>query len=387
MKIAKEVQIVLQRLTSHKFEAYVVGGAVRDHLLKIIPSDYDITTNALPAEIMTIFKNYQLIDHGLKHGTVMVIINRKPIEITTYRIDEDYIDHRHPTKVVFTNSLKSDLSRRDFTINSLAYYNEVIDYFNGIEDLNNKLIRAVGDPNIRFNEDALRILRAIRFSCQLNFDIEEKTKQALYMNKDLLNNISVERIVIELNKMLANYVERMLPFFEVFKVFIKELEEDVFLNNIKIIKNSEKKHIVRLALFLNNTNDVDLILKRLRYPINIQKQVSVILKNKDIVIEDNILLFKKILKDIKYEDILNIISFKIANGEDIKYSTLEKAKDECYQLKDLDINGNDLVKLNIPNKQRKIILNDILELVIENKLANRKEDILNYIINHKKENN
>lgn len=379
MNIPKEIKLALDLLTNNHYEAYVVGGAVRDYLLNKKPSDYDITTNATPDEIMTIFKGYQIIDQGLKHGTVMVIINRKLVEITTFRVDEEYIDNRHPSKVRFTRCLREDLARRDFTINAFAYYHDVIDYFNGKEDLQNRIIRAVGNPDHRFMEDALRILRAIRFSCQLDFDIEDNTKEAIFKHKELLKNISVERIVLEFNKMLISHVERMIPFYSVFNVFIPEMQENIFQENIKHMKFVENKLVLRLALFLNNINDFEQILKRLKYPVSIQKEISVILKNKNLNIYNEKIAFKKLLKVIKYEDLVNIIMFKKALGEKVKYDMIEDAKNECHLIKDLDINGYDLVNLGVPNKLRNNILNNILDLIIENKIENKKAIIIDYI--------
>lgn len=366
-------------LTQNHYEAYIVGGAVRDYLLKQNPSDYDITTSATPEEIMEIFQGYQMLDQGLKHGTVMVIINHKMVEITTFRIDEDYLDNRHPSKVTFTRSLREDLARRDFTINALAYHHEVIDYFHGQEDLQNKLIRAVGDPNQRFTEDALRILRAIRFSCQLNFDIEEKTKAAIFAHKALLANISVERIVLELNKMLMHYTKRMAPFYEIFKVFIPDLTEELLHKNLRYLEKSENNLVVRLALFLNDVKNIDMILKRLKYPLSTQKAVQIILNNKNTTLVNEKIAWKKLLKMMRYDDIINLIQFKKAQGEIVDDDLLTQAKDECYQIKDLAINGYDLMALGIPNKSRNVVFNHILDLIIEEKLENNKDKIIDYL--------
>lgn len=377
--IPKEIKIALDMLTQNHYEAYIVGGAVRDYLLKQNPSDYDITTSATPEEIMKIFQGYQMLDQGLKHGTVMVIINHKMVEITTFRIDEDYLDNRHPSKVTFTRSLREDLARRDFTINALAYHHEVIDYFHGQEDLQNKLIRAVGDPNQRFTEDALRILRAIRFSCQLNFDIEEKTKAAIFAHKALLANISVERIVLELNKMLMHYTKRMAPFYEIFKVFIPDLTEELLHKNLRYLEKSENNLVVRLALFLNDVKNIDMILKRLKYPLSTQKAVQIILNNKNTTLVNEKIAWKKLLKMMRYDDIINLIQFKKAQGEIVDDDLLTQAKDECYQIKDLAINGYDLMALGIPNKSRNVVFNHILDLIIEEKLENNKDKIIDYL--------
>lgn len=194
-----EIREVLTRLTEAGYRAYAVGGCIRDTLLGEKPNDWDVTTSALPEEVLEVFKNEHTIPTGLKHGTVTVMKNHSPIEITTFRIDGAYSDSRHPEKVTFSDRIADDLSRRDFTINALAWNREsgVVDCFDGVSDLHKGLIRAVGDPQKRFEEDALRILRAYRFSARLGFSIEENTRKALISEAPRLKNISRERISSE----------------------------------------------------------------------------------------------------------------------------------------------------------------------------------------------
>jgi tRNA nucleotidyltransferase (CCA-adding enzyme) len=385
MHISKEGQTVIQLLKNHQFEAYVVGGAVRDYLLNKRPSDFDFATNALPEQIKDVFKSYTIIDKGLKHGTITVIINRKPQEITTFRADSQYLDHRHPSKVSFVNDLREDLSRRDFTINALAYDEKVIDYFEGQKDLKKRIIRCVGDPVQRFTEDALRILRALRFSCQLNFTIEEATSIAIFKCKDYLSKVSIERLVIELNKMLLSDITKVLqPYFEVFKVFIPELvQKDMECINL-VIKNSEPNLVQRLSVFLYKSNEAMVIINRLKYPKLIQKKVMSILDNASLRISENKIDIKKILMNMSIEDFIEIIKFKKAIGEnlniDLILSIIDEVKNECYQLKDLAIKGSDIIKLGFPkNNSIAILLNDLLNKVIEEKVKNTKEDLLNYL--------
>ena len=205
MFIPNGVKIILDVLKNNGYEAYVVGGSVRDSEIGLaVPKDYDVTTNALPENIIKLF--HKTIPTGIEHGTVTVMINGDGYEVTTYRVDGEYLDNRRPQGVTFVSNLKEDLARRDFTINALAFNEEegLIDYFSGIEDLNNKIVRAVGEPNIRFQEDALRMLRAIRFAASLDFDIEEKTLEGIKGNCDLILNVSNERIRDELCKMLIS---------------------------------------------------------------------------------------------------------------------------------------------------------------------------------------
>ena len=193
-------QNVIQKLLDLGYQAFFVGGFVRDYLLGIKPNDIDITTNALPTDIQRIFPKTRAT--GLRYGTISVFEGKYQFEITTYRADLEYIDHRRPERVVFSNNLEEDLKRRDFTINALAMSNteEITDLFEGKNDLSNKMIRAIGDPDVRFHEDALRILRAFRFVSKLQFDIEEQTKASIKKNIQLLSEISNERVMSEIKK-------------------------------------------------------------------------------------------------------------------------------------------------------------------------------------------
>ena len=217
MKIAlpRKVMMIIKNLQLHGYEAYAVGGCVRDSILARRPKDWDITTSARPEEVKKLFR--RTVDTGIEHGTVTVLLGRDGYEVTTYRIDGAYEDSRHPKEVLFTNRLEEDLRRRDFTINAMAYNDEVrlVDVFGGMQDLNHHLIRCVGDPRERFSEDALRILRAVRFSAQLNFPIEEETAEAVRELAPTLENISAERIQAELVKLLVSaHPERIQDAYE-----------------------------------------------------------------------------------------------------------------------------------------------------------------------------
>ena len=204
IEVPKKVQTIIRTLQEHGYDAYAVGGCVRDSLLFRSPADWDITTSAKPLEVKEIFK--RTVDTGLQHGTVTVLIEKEGFEVTTYRIDGEYEDSRHPKEVIFTGNLEEDLKRRDFTINAMAYNDAVglVDVFGGRQDLQDKIVRCVGNPQERFTEDALRILRAVRFSAQLGFFIEEKTKEAAKVLAPTLKNISAERIQTELLKLLVS---------------------------------------------------------------------------------------------------------------------------------------------------------------------------------------
>ena len=200
MELPQSISEILAKLETAGHEAYIVGGCVRDSLMGVQPHDFDITTSALPEETMAVFEGYTVIPKGLKHGTVTVLCEGEPVEITTYRVDGDYADGRHPDSVKFTRSLSEDVARRDFTMNGIAYSptRGLFAEYDGAEDIRRGVIRCIGDADKRFNEDALRILRALRFSAVLGFAIEENTAASICRNKGLLARVSGERILSEL---------------------------------------------------------------------------------------------------------------------------------------------------------------------------------------------
>lgn len=246
----------IQLLNEKSFEAYLVGGSVRDLLSNKVPHDFDIATSASPKDMEDVFHEYQLILVGKKYGTVTVIIDNSPLEITTYRLEENYSDHRRPDKIYFTNSLKQDLSRRDFTINSLAYHPDMglINSFSGLEDLNDKIIRTVGNPEKRFAEDALRILRALRFASVLDFKIDKNTSSAIHKQKNLLHKISIERINQEFRKLLIGQaVERiLLDYRDVFTLLIPEIKE-IISNKDSLSDTEDHDSYNYLTGFVANT--------------------------------------------------------------------------------------------------------------------------------------
>ena len=227
MQIPQNITYILDRLEQAGYEAYIVGGCVRDSLMGAQPHDFDITTSALPEETERVFADLRVIETGLKHGTVTVLYEGEPIEITTYRIDGEYADGRHPDEVRFTRSLAEDVARRDFTMNGIAYSPKrgLFDHFDGAEDIRRGIIRCIGDPDKRFGEDALRIMRALRFSSVLGFGIEQATADSLRRNKALLHRVSAERIFTELSKLLCgrNAGAVLREYAEIFAEIIPEL--------------------------------------------------------------------------------------------------------------------------------------------------------------------
>ena len=260
---------VVERLERYGYEAYVVGGCVRDSLLGRNPKDWDVCTNALPEEVLRVFKRFHVIKTGLQHGTVTVMVDKQPVEVTTFRIDGDYSDNRHPDSVNFVSRVEEDLARRDFTINAMAYSpaRGLVDAFDGQADLKAGIIRCVGEPDARFNEDGLRILRALRFAARYNFGIETETSFSIHRNRHLLENVSVERIFTELKGILVGdgVLGMMQAFPDVFSIIIPELAPaigfdqhnphhcyDVWTHTAHAVQAAPADEVIRLALLLHD---------------------------------------------------------------------------------------------------------------------------------------
>ncbi len=378
--IPQEAVTALEVLERNGFEAYLVGGCVRDFLLGRIPNDYDITTNALPDRIIEIFSDYHTIPTGIKHGTVTVIIKKFQIEITTYRKDSTYSDNRHPDSVEFTPSLKEDLARRDFSMNGMAmnFNQDITDIYNGREDMKNHIVKCIENPDRRFDEDALRILRALRFASQLDFKIEKNTSDSIHKNAENLKNISAERINAELEKLIAgkNPYYILKKYEDVIKVFMPEYSYSESI----LKKNIDSQLIKRSAFFLNIKSVYD-IMKRLKYS---NKDINDTVKlieyfNADISSKPAL---KIILKNIGTELTENLLDFRNACGQDTSHS--EKLLDEilknneCYLISQLDINGRDLMLMGFSGIQTGKILNTLLEKVINDEIENNKTALKEY---------
>lgn len=428
------VNTVLNNIISHGFEAYIVGGCVRDFLLNRTPNDFDITTNATPLQVEEIFKDFHVIETGLQHGTVTVVVEGVTVEITTYRIDGLYSDGRHPDNVQYTSKLKDDLSRRDFTINAMAYNHEVgiVDKFNGINDLKNGLITCVGEPQKRFSEDALRIMRAIRFSSQLNFSIEENTSNKVHELKDTLNKVSVERIAVELNKLIMGDKphEILTSYSDVISTIIPEIKScigfnqhsryhkyDVWEHMAVSVQNSPKNLNIRLAMLLHDigkpktfTLDIngnghfykhayvgaeisEKILKNLKYDNATIKRVTTLIYHHDDEFH-NVYDIKKSISNLGKEVFFELISVQQADAlskhdfcskhvqelEEIKIIAQDLiSKNECLSLKDLAINGNDLKSIGIQGKNIGDTLNILLDNVLKDTLKNDKNSLIDYV--------
>lgn len=401
MPLPSSVEYVLSRLKENGYQAYVVGGAVRDFLMGKTPHDYDLTSDALPSQISDVFKDFYQEHSGEKHGTIRVIVDHKPIEITTFRCDEGYTDYRRPDNVEFVKDVYIDSKRRDFSINAF-YYSEghIYDFHEGLEDLNNKVIKTIGNPSTRFHEDALRILRAIRFSAKLGYEIESKTKTALLDCKEELNLIAKERILTELKEIssTSNFFRDIKEYFPIFKLIIPCL--DKIGNSIDDIYNFDTKsygdYIASLsALFSlreinNDFMSWKLFIKMDNESIN---AIKTLIKLKDINFNNSfdddyinglILLSKPVDINVFKNYLINLYNLKRFKNDDID-SVLNRVDilsegNTPYSLKDLEIDGNDLLKLGIEKNQYfKEILNEVLLRCNQGDLNNNRNEEIEFV--------
>lgn len=391
--LPETVKKVLKRLNDEGFEAYIVGGCVRDCLLQKTPQDWDITTSAEPMEVKKLFaKTY---DTGLQHGTVTVALEGKCYEVTTYRIESEYDDCRHPNAVIFTKNLKQDLQRRDFTINAMAYHPQegLKDPFLGQQDLEKKIIKGVGNPKERFEEDALRMLRALRFSVQLGFSVEKETYLALQQQKKKIQYISVERIHQELEKILqAPYLEKMALLWEsgLLQEIAPTLSEQLKQKGEIIIKQLQKAdadRMIRWTILLQymTAKQGELFLKHMKFDNNTIKTVTTLLQHlKDDILPDDFMLRKK-ANEISLEQLKRLLrlQYLIEEKQSKKQAEkqlleIEKRKD-CITLKQLAVNGSDLIKQGTAQgKQVGKILCHLLEIVHRFPEKNQKQILLCY---------
>ncbi len=436
MKIAvpENVNRMIGQLEAAGYPAYAVGGCIRDSLMGITPHDWDICTAAVPEKVLEILGKHNVIESGLKHGTVTVKYSGELYEITTFRTDGEYLDNRRPESVTFVRSLKEDLKRRDFTVNAMAY-NEakgLCDYFGGKEDIRNKLIRCVGDPDKRFNEDALRILRALRFAARFGFEIEEQTAFSVRKNAHLLCNISAERIASELLQIIdGEYAEAvLLSYSDVLGIIIPEILSMVGLNQrnphhiydvwghtVKVIVNAPHGKMMRLAALLHDiakpecffTDEkgtghfhghpemgaemAEAIMRRLKLDNKTIESVSILIRYHDLRPQANGKNVRRMISKIGCEAFENLMELKRADArgqnpdklaEKLAYiHSLEEIYKEVtadgdeFNLKSLKINGNDLIQMGITEgKQIGKILNQLLSEVIDGTIENDREILL-----------
>lgn len=433
--LSKDAKAIIELLLDNGFDAYAVGGCVRDSLMGRVIGDIDVTSSATPQQLQELLEknNIRYIETGIKHGTVTAVLNNIPYEITTFRADGDYKDNRHPDSVQFVKNIADDLSRRDFTINAIAYNDRagVVDLYGGGQDIENKLIKAVGDPDKRFKEDALRIMRALRFASVLNFDIEHDTKRAIFDNKQLLQNIAQERLFAELKKLLlGDNVERVLvEYRDVIAVIIPELIPcfdypqntkwhiyDVYTHMVKSVAVCPKVDYIRLALLLHDigkpfTKTVDdkgqdhfkghpaksmevasIVLKRFKVSNEIYSKVTKLIEIHDFYIRQDTRNIKSWLRKLGSELTLDYIDIKIADLSshnlelsqheiDALYEIKALTKEiidsgEAYTISDLDINGNVIKSLGCSGKQIALVLDFLLDKVIDDPSLNTREKLI-----------
>lgn len=438
MKIVlpRKVIMIINNLQLHGFEAFAVGGCVRDSVLCRRPEDWDITTSAKPEQIKRIFR--RTVDTGIEHGTVTVMIGKEGFEVTTYRIDGLYEDSRHPKAVEFTTNLEEDLKRRDFTINAMAYNDIVrlVDPFGGMKDLNHHLIRCVGNPTERFSEDALRILRAVRFSSQLAFPIEGETAAAIKELAPTLNNISAERIQVELVKLLtSNHPELIQDACElgITKIILPEWDAmtgvaqntkhhkyDVAEHTLQALKNVKRDKILRLTMLFHDmgkpvmkTTDeygtdhfkghalvseeiARKVMRRLKFDNETVKTVTRLVCYHDYRIEATPQNVRRAMNRIGVELFPYYLAVRMA---DIKAQSAFKRRakieniiamrelyqealinEQCVTLRQLAVSGRELMELGMkPGRQMGDRLNELLELVIDEPEMNEKEKLCNYV--------
>jgi tRNA nucleotidyltransferase (CCA-adding enzyme) len=442
VKIPPPVDSILQILTRSGFDACVVGGCVRDSLIGKTPSDWDIATSALPSEAMDALNGFPIRKTGLKHGTVTVFSHKMPVEVTTYRVDGTYSDGRRPDAVTFTRLLREDLSRRDFTVNAMASRRtgELVDEFGGLNDLKRKMIRCVGDPDLRFREDGLRILRALRFASVLDFTIEPKTSGSLMQNRNMLDGIARERVAAEFTKLLcgAGAARVLQEYREVIAQFVPEIRSsfgfqqnnphhcyDVWEHTLKSISAIPSDPVLRLTMFLHDLGKplcysedengighfyghpeisaklAGSVLRRLRFSKKTIGTVTLLVRQHGLSLPDSEKILRRRLNRLGEENLRRLIEVRAAdtaakspeNREKLSLlnntkKTLERILQEkqCFTLRDLAVNGEDLIEAGIPKGDEVgRLLSLLLGAVMDGTCPNRREALLDRAEKEKKE--
>lgn len=432
--LPKDVQCIIKTLNQQGYQAYAVGGCVRDSLLGVAPKDWDICTSALPEEMQHAFAGWHVVETGLKHGTLTVVLNHVPYEVTTFRVDGDYSDHRHPDQVYFVQDARKDLARRDFTVNAMAYHPEtgLIDAFGGQADLAAGVIRCVGEPERRFDEDALRILRALRFASAYDFTIEEKTAAAVHSLKGTLTGVAAERIRAELAKLLcgpgvggvlrgyADVIFQVLPELAPMQNFEQHKPQfhryDVWEHTVRAVESIPATEVLRLTMLLHDCGKPSTFtldengeghayghpaasaeiaastLARLRVDNATREQVLMLVKNHDYPLDTTSARLKRRLHQFGEEMVRQLIEVRRADmmgkgtmaAEEINAYTesLRQALDAllatqpCVTLKDLAIRGGDVMQLGIKGKAVGRCLEHLLSEVMADRVPNARTELL-----------
>ena len=425
---------IIKNLVDKGFEAYVVGGCVRDSLLGLQPNDWDICTNATPQEVESCFTNKRIIETGIKHGTVTIVMEDGSYEVTTFRIDGEYSDSRHPDNVMFASRLIDDLARRDFTMNAMAYNDRsgLIDPFGGEIALKRNEISCVGSPEYRFQEDALRVMRALRFASTYGFSIKENTATAVHQFASNLNNIAIERVQAELCKLLfgKGVLDVLLNYSDVIATIIPEISPCIgFDQNNRYHEYTIYDHIahavanytgddlsIKIALLLHDigkpqcytedergghfyghsvpSHDIaDTVTKRLRFDNKTRDEVLTLVLYHDSVIEPTYNVVRRWLNKIGEDNFRRLLHVRMADikahAKGTQESRIERCnalrvildevieQEQCFSMKELAINGNDVMSLGVPQgKNVGVILRYILDMVINEELPNEKDILM-----------
>ncbi len=432
--IPEKAKIVFELLEKGGYECFLVGGCVRDMLMEKEIHDIDITTNATPDEIKAVFADFHTLDIGIKHGTVTVMHEGEPIEITTYRKESAYSDGRHPDSVSFSRHIEDDLSRRDFTSNAIAYSEArgIVDPFGGMADIENKLLRCVGNPTERFSEDSLRILRGLRFASVLSFSIDEATEEAMQTCRELISIVSHERVFTEISKLICgkNAGEILSRYSDILAVALPEIKDmkgfeqhnfhhiyDVLCHTARVVDAISPAVDLRLAALFHDCGKPDCFsidekgvghfyshasisarkadeaLTRLRCDNATREKVVKLVKIHDTPIEPDSKTVKKKLQKYGEEIFFDLIKLQRADNMGLSpeflyrqeiYSRLEKIahqvieENQCFSLKDLAVKGNDMIALGLKGKDIGTALDELLKAVIEERCNNDRESLLSY---------
>ena len=386
-KLPKGAEFVLRRLHEKGFQAYVVGGCVRDTLLGREPKDWDVCTNALPQELQRIFADCHVIETGLQHGTLTVMYHHEPFEVTTFRVDGEYTDHRHPDEVIFVTDVREDLSRRDFTVNAMAWSPEtgVVDAFGGQEDLAAGVIRCVGEPEKRFGEDALRIMRALRFASVYGFRIDPATDAAIHALRHTLADVAAERIRVELAKLLcgagAGDILRAYP--DVMQSIMPQLAQVDWPSTVAALEASPPTETFRLALLLHllAPAEAKAVLASLKPDNGTRDWVLMLVTNQNYDFQPTRQSLLKALSLFGETETYELLTVRQAKGA----TDVEALRDVlgdvlwdgiCYSVKDMAVNGRDMLALGAKGKAVGETLNHLLSLLIAEKLPNERDALL-----------
>ena len=433
MCLPESIAEIIQALEDAGFAAYVVGGCVRDACLGLVPHDYDLCTSALPEQTEDVFRNRKLVLAGKKHGTVGVVTDTGVVEITTFRTEGSYRDNRHPDWVRFVPDVESDLGRRDFTVNAMAYSPSrgYADPFGGRQDLQKGILRAVGEPEKRFQEDSLRILRGVRFAVRYGLQVDPATEKAMFSQASLMDNLARERVFEELCKLLPLVTaEDLLRFAPILAAVIPELQPmigfdqrsphhnyDVFTHTAHVVAGTPGDLTLRWAALLHDVGKVptfsldetgrghfldhaakgaemaDVILRRLKAPNALREQVVLLIDKHMLWLQPEKKLLRRQIGRLGLERVYQILSLQMADNsnkgtakseENEKYvrilEVLEeiRSEDGCFSLKDLAVNGNDLVQIGFSGRTIGLMLNWLLDQVMEENLPNERSVLLDW---------